>query len=484
MRGPGREQATRPHGTVRIVRFLVCTRMFLARILFCSWRPSRRASLRTPLVALMAGAAAIAVVVSSSSTVAAAPQAQQAPQQLPQPPRPQAPPPIAPRPTPLPKAQQDALVQRARDALKAGRAANAIELSDNVLSGAPDNLAAMGVKIDAMIALGDLRGALRAYDQFVMTTGRDDVTVIAPIARAQLKALTQATLISVKIDALEALAVNGDAEARTTLQTLMKEDNTARPAAEALARLGDKAAVQRVSQMVSEAQGGQRADAMRTLATIKDVPAEAIVREALKANDPALQAAGADLAAARGMKTLVPELRQTVASGIAQGQYRAAIALVALGDSTGRERVAEALASDIPESRLSAAAALRKSGDKSWVARVTPLLANPDGLNRFFAAEMLLSEDRAGAMRVLHPATADPNPVIRAEAARILAEAATTDISQLRPFLSDPAPRARLWAAKGVLAKTPAKTPAAAAAKPVSKPETRPAAKAAPRKRG
>ncbi len=54
---------------------------------------------------------------------------------------------------------------------KSGRAANAIELSDNVLSGAPDNLAAMGVKIDAMIALGDLRGALRAYDQFVDDDG-------------------------------------------------------------------------------------------------------------------------------------------------------------------------------------------------------------------------------------------------------------------------------------------------------------------------
>jgi len=280
--------------------------------------------------------------------------------------------------------------------------------------------------------------------------------VLAPIARAQLKALTQATLISVKVDALEALAAHGDTEAKTTLQTMMKDEGLARPAAEALARLGDKAAAQRVVTLVSQAQGSQRADAIRTLATIKDAPAEALVREALKANDPAMQAAGADVAAARGLKTLLPELRQTATTGIAQGQYRAVLALVALGDSTGRERVAEALASDIPDSRLSAAAALRKSGDKSWVDRVTPLLANPDGLNRFFAAEMLLSENRAAAMRVLHPATADPNPVIRGEAARILAEAASTDISQLRPFLGDPAPRARLWAAKGVLAKMPA----------------------------
>jgi|EndMetStandDraft_5_1072996.scaffolds.fasta_scaffold52881_2 HEAT repeat protein len=394
--------------------------------------------------------------------------AQQAPQ------GPIAPPMLSPKPTPLPKAQQDALVERARDALKSGRAANAIELSDSVLQGAPDNLAAMGVKIDATIALGDLRSALRAYDTFVQMTGRDDVTVLAPIARAHLKVLSQSTLIAVKIDALEALAAHGDAEAKTTLQTLLKDDNAGRPAAEALARLGDKAAAQRVVQLVSQAQGGQRAEAVRSLATLKDVPAEDIVREALKANDPALQAAGADVAAARGMKSLVPELRQTATTGIAQGQYRAAIALVTLGDSTGRERVAEALASDIPDSRLSAAAALRKNGDKSWVARVTPLLTNQDGLNRFFAAEMLLPEDRSAAMRVLHPATADPNPVIRAEAARILSQAPSTDISQLRPFLADPAPRARLWAAKGVLAKTAA----ADATKPVSKPATKPGAKA------
>jgi HEAT repeat protein len=399
--------------------------------------------------------------------------AQQPPPQIP---RPQAPPPIAARPTPLPQAQQEALVQRARDSLKSGRAAEAIELSEKVLAGTPDSQPAIMVKLDAMLALGDLRGALRAYDGFVSATGRDHQPVLATIARAQLKTLTQATLLSVKVDALEALAAHGDAEAKTTLLALMKDDNASRPAAEALARLGDKAAAQRVVQLATQAQGGQRADAIRALATIKEAPAEALVREALKANDPMLQAAGADVAAARGMKTLLPELRQTATSGIAQGQYRAAVALVALGDSAGRERVAEALASDVPDSRLSAAAALRKSGDKdkSWVARVTPLLNNPDGLNRFFAAEMLLSEDRAAAMRVLHPATADPNPVIRAEAARILAESASTDLSQLRPFLSDPAPRARLWAAKGVLAKTPTPAPAPApASKPASKPARR-----------
>jgi HEAT repeat protein len=459
-----------PSAPVRIVGFHVCTRMLLARLL----SHSSRASWRRSFVAI-AGAAAIAGV-SPVSTHAQS----QTPPPPPQLPRPQAPPPIAPKPTPLPQAQQDALVARARDALKAGRAANAIELSDNVLSGAPDNQAAIGVKIDALIALGDFRSALRAYDGFVSMSGRDSATVLAPIARAQLKTLTQATLLAVKIDALEALAANGDAEAKTTLQTLMKEEATARPAAEAVARLGDKAAAQRVVQLVSQAQGGMRAEAVRTLATIKDAPAEAVVREALKANDPALQAAGADVAAARGMKSLVPELRQTAANGIAQGQYRAAIALVSLGDSVGRERVAEALASDVPDSRLSAAEALRKSGDKSWVARVTPLLADPDGLNRFFAAEMLLTEDRGAAMKVLHPATADPNPVIRAEAARILAQAASTDISQLRPFLGDPAPRARLWAAKGVLARAAAPAapaaapaPAARAAKPKSKPARR-----------
>jgi HEAT repeat protein len=432
-----------------MMRFHVCTRMLLARLFFTS--------------------------ICAAAALQAVPQAQQAPQQ------PQAfvPPPMTPRPQPLPQAQQDALVSRARDALKSGRAANAIELSDQVLSGAPDNMAAINVKIDATIALGDLRGALRAYDAFVNMSGRDSAAVLAPVARAYLKTLTQSTLIGTKIDALEALAANGDADAKSTLQTLAKDDNAGRPAAEALARLGDKAAAQRVAQFAAQAQGSQRADALRTIATIKDVPAEALVREALKANDPALQAAGADLAAARGMKTLVPELRQTMASGIAQGQYRAALALVALGDSTGRERVAEALASDVPDSRLSAAAALRKTGDKSWIPRVTPLLANQDGLNRFFAAEMLLPEDRAAAMRVLHPATADPNPVIRGEAARILAEAPSTDISQLRPFLGDSAPRARLWAAKGVLAKAAATTPAAnpaaapAAAKPAGKPARR-----------
>ena len=167
-------------------------------------------------------------------------------------------PPIDSKPTPLPQAQQDALVQRARDALRAGRAAEAIELSEKVLAGSPDNQAAITVKVDAMIALGDLRGALRAYDGFVSATGVDHVRVIAPIARAQLKVLSQATLAAVKIDALEALAGFGDAEAKTTLQKLMKDETWPVPRSEAMARLGDKAAAQRVVQQASQAQGGQR----------------------------------------------------------------------------------------------------------------------------------------------------------------------------------------------------------------------------------
>ena len=403
-----------------------------------------------------------------------------------QPPRPQAPPPIAVRPTPLPQAQQDALVQRARETLKAGRAAEAIELGDKVLAGAPDNQAAMLVKIDALIALGDGRGALRAYDSFVNATGRDNVDLLATIARAQLKTLAQSTLIAVKVDALEALAAHGDAEAKATLQKQLKDDNTSRTAAEALARLGDKAAAKQLVQLASQAQGGQRAEAISVLATIKDAPAEALLREALKANDPALQAAAADVAAARGMKSLLPDLRQTAIKGIAQGQYRAAVALVALGDAAGRERVAEALASDIPDSRLSAASALRKAGDKSWVPRVEPLLTNPDGLNRYIAAEMLLPENRAAAMKVLHPATADPNPVIRAEVARILAESSLTDLSQLRPYLSDAAPRARLWAARGVLGKaanSAAAKPAPASSKPAAASKPSPAKKPAAAKK-
>ena len=244
--GRCRELAARPHGAVRIVRFRVCTRMLLARILFL-----RRFVAR-----------AVACDCWRVRVDRRRPRLRHGSSRPPQQPRPQAPPPIAARPTPLPQAQQDALVQRAREALKAGRAANAIELSDNVLSGAPDNQAAIGVKLDAMIALGDLRGALRAYDGFVSATGRDYAAVLAPIARAQLKALTQSTLIAVKVDALEALAAHGDAEAKTTLQTLMKDDNAGRPAAEALARLGDKAAAQRVVQLASQAQGGQRADAI------------------------------------------------------------------------------------------------------------------------------------------------------------------------------------------------------------------------------
>ena len=223
-------------------------------------------------------------------------------------------------------------------------------------------------------------------------------------------------------------------------------------------------------QLASQGQGGQRAEAIAALATIKDASVEAVVREALKADDPTLQAAGARVAAARGLKTLLPGCGRRRSRGSRRGnttrRLRSSRSVIApAANASPRRSPAMSPIRACPRRGRCRSPATANRGSRAW----KPLLANQDGLNRFIAAELLLPENRVAAMRVLHPATADPNPVIRAEAARILAESATTDLSQLRPFLADPAPRARLWAAKGVLAKTPAPAPAPAAAAPAAR---------------
>ncbi len=87
-----------------------------------------------------------------------------------------------------------------------------------------------------------------------------------------MKVLSQATLISVKVDALEALASHGDAEAKTTLQTLMKDDNAGPAGGGSAGAAGRQAAAQRVAKLVSRRRADNAPTQTRMLATIKDAP--------------------------------------------------------------------------------------------------------------------------------------------------------------------------------------------------------------------
>jgi HEAT repeat protein len=359
-----------------------------------------------------------------------------------------------------------AALDAAQTALKANHLDEAISRADQVLAKSPGNARAAEIKIEALVAGDKQQDALDAYDAFAKANTRGPVTLLAPIAKGELRAMSKVDLTSLDADALRVLATNGDAAAKRQLVQLSaaKTPSAASIAATtALARMGDAPAAQRLVAYATQAEASRRSTFLHEIANVPHAPALAVVRDSLKSSDPVVQATAAEAAAALGLKDLTPELKQVLATAHPFAQNAAAIALTMFGDADAKARVQTMMTSPAGSVRIQAAKALDAIGDKSWTEQIRPLLQDQDGLTRFQAAELLLPVDRAAALNVLQAGISDPNPVIRGESTRILTSDGKTEPGLLRILITDKTPQVRLLAANAVLTQARAATPARAA---------------------
>jgi HEAT repeat protein len=335
--------------------------------------------------------------------------------------------------------------------------------------------------IDLYLSHDQRKDALEVYDSFRQNAGRDSALLLATIARSELRALSHAELSSLQGEALGALAAGGDVIARKQLEqmagTAAITTPTAAAAAEALAKLDDARAAERLVAWAQQMDPGQRAMLLRSMGPVPRAPMLALVRDTLGSSNPIAQAAAADAAASLGFKEVEPDLRKVLATGHPFAQNAATMALARFGDAAAKDRTRTMLTSPAPPVRLQAARVLDQIGDRSWVDQVRPLLTDPDGLTRFQAADLLLRVDRPAALEVLQKGLADANPAIRGECARILTADATPDLPTLRTLLGDAAPQVRLHAATALLVQARGSKPVAAAPAAAPAQAARPKAK-------
>lgn len=345
----------------------------------------------------------------------------------------------------------------ARAALEAGDATRAIGLADSVLAIEPAHPAAAAVKVEALLAKDDRRGALDAYDAWFAKSGAEDTRLTTRLAVAELEALRAEPLL--EIDALAALAKSqGPAatRARTTLGELAwASPPTVKswPAIAALGRLGDRKAAARAAQAYRESTGSGRVTALEAVIAAGGTEAEPILRDALGVRDPMLQSTAADGAATLRLKGLVPQLQQVVKTGEMFAPFSAAVALAQLGATGGEALLDAAAASPAMDARLKVATARKARGDKGWVEAARALLTGDDPVVRYQAAALLFSADRAAATKVLQAGTMDPNPAVRMLVADLLSREPGLPIMELRRLLRDGIPRVRLFAASAILTR-------------------------------
>jgi HEAT repeat protein len=287
-------------------------------------------------------------------------------------------------------------------ALAAGRADAAVRAADDVLTRRPWDHRALQLKIDAQSSSSP-NAALDTYERWLGARGPEDLGLLAPIAEGVLRQLASGGDPALKREAEEQLsaAAPGSSTGR---------DSGPSSVAALLAALKAPA-------------GPTRAGAAASLGKLKAKEAEPALLEAMQDQDPFVR-------------------------------FSATVALARLGNAQGQQGVQEMLQSPVPDIRLMAAEAW-DGNNGPWVAAITPLLTDLNGVTRLRAAALLAPVDPEAARRTLTAALDDPNPAVRSETARTMAQIArdgAADAATLRKLMRSEDPRTRLYSAGGILA--------------------------------
>jgi HEAT repeat protein len=332
------------------------------------------------------------------------------------------------------------------NALAAGQPAAAAREAAKILARAPWNHAALTLRIEALSA-GDPIRALDAYETWLGNRPREDAGLLEPAARAILRQIAGGTDADLRHDARRALAAagvvmpptadeedqldadaarakDGDAAARKRLQTAVTA-GTIDPAtlADALGSAGPVGTPMLMTMLASPA-GPSRAAAAAALGRRKVDEAKVALQKLMTDPDPFVRST-------------------------------AAVALGRMGDQQAMTIVERMLQSEVPDLRIMAAEAY-DGQNGAWVAAIMPLLENRDGVTRLQAARLIAPVNPEAARRALQDAAGDHNPVIRAEAVRVMGDVAgkvaeIADVTQARRLLRDPDPAVRVPAAAVIL---------------------------------
>lgn len=335
------------------------------------------------------------------------------------------------------------------NALAAGQRDAAARAAGEILARTPWNHAAIALRIEALSSPDPLR-ALDAYEAWLGKRTREDAGLLEAIPRAIVLQIAGSTEPDLRHEARRLLTA-----AHVPLPPRAAEDAIDQLTADAArAKDGDPAALKRLD---TAATAGTLDPSVLTEALeAAGPPATPTLMMMLNAPAGPSRAAAAAALGRRNAEEARPALQKLLTDMDPFVRSSAAVALARMGDQQAQAVVDRMLLSDVPDLRLMAAEAWNGQ-DGPWVSAIMPLLENRDGLTRLQAAQLIAPVNPELARRTLREAAGDPNPVIRAEATRVMEHVAQQvpdigDISQLRRLLRDPDPAVRLHAAGVLLA--------------------------------
>jgi hypothetical protein len=335
-------------------------------------------------------------------------------------------------------------------ALAAGQTAEAAALGAKLLAQHPRNASVLTFAVEAEIGRAGSAAGLDVYERWLAGGRFEELIVVRRVALALLREVSnQPQNPTARMEALRALAADGDVAANSVLWEASKKGGYAE--ARALAMLGNEGSVGiLIAAMNSGAM--DNLEALRALGQSRSPLALPALLTQLESPKPEIRGAAAEALGHLGSAEAIAPLRtilQNDQTGYVQG--RAAAALYRLGDDTGVPLIRNLATSSTLIGRIAAAEALEPRPDASWTPLVESLIGSEQADIRLRAAKLLVRVDPARAREVLEELAGSGLPAVAEAAGLEVGRAAANDVPALRRLLRSPVRLARVSAAGAIL---------------------------------
>ena len=334
-------------------------------------------------------------------------------------------------------------VAQAWSLIAQGDVTRAATLAANLLVEYPRNVSVLALAIEAEILRTGAMSGLDTYERWLGARKLDDGYVLRRVARGALReAVRNHTEGPSRLDALKALAADGDTDAKSELEKASFSGNAGET--DVLASLGDARAVNILVAEMNSTPGNKTrhiaalAESHSTLAVKALLP---LLTDASDIN----RAAAADALGKLGATEAIARIKPLLDDKIFTVHLVAAGALYRLGEMSGLSFLRELEASQYGGLRLAAAKATSSTPDAAWQNLVRGLIQDPEASVRIDAAQLIAPYDPELAKAALERLLGDENVAVRQVAATVYAQNVAGDFAVLRRFLrsSDNLVRAR-----------------------------------------
>jgi len=310
------------------------------------------------------------------------------------------------------------------------RAAKALESS-------PRNLSAVVLAVEVAVARSGAQAGLAQYERWLGQRAMEEPALVRRIGVALLKeAATQSTPAVARLEALRALAADGDGAAAAELSAAA----TAGGGAERrlLASIGNERAVNDLITDLKKGTGNATS-IIETLGQSGSKAAIPALVDSLRSPSPEIRGAAVESLGKLGNTLaaydLAPRIKPLLADQTSNVRVKAAGALYGLNDMSGLEMLQTLLQAEPSASRLIALQAMASRPDAAWLEQVQRLSSAAEPEVRVGAARLLAPHDPETARKVFEGVLNDPNPALREMASDAMGEVEATDLPTLRRLM-------------------------------------------------